>query len=111
MSEFTLPLGPRDREWVELRERLARAARELHFSAVSNDSMNGAALLAIAGSLAGLAMSIPMCPAGSSSHGPIHGPTHGMSGGLVDASTLLATQVLQGGPLFDGETMPANENT
>jgi len=91
MSEFTLPLRARDREWVELRERLARAARELHFSAVSNDAVNGAALLVIAGSLAGLAMSIPMCPAQRT------------SGGLVDASTLLAVQVLQSGTRTDGD--------
>jgi hypothetical protein len=79
MSQFRLPLSERDRGWVDLRERLARAAREIHFVAVSSEAMNGAVLLVIAGNLADLAMSIPMSPA------PI---------GLVDASTLIATQVL-----------------
>jgi hypothetical protein len=83
MSEFKLPLTPRDRSWIDLRERLARAARELHFSAVSGDPTNGQTLLVIAGNLAGLALSIPANPA------------QRMSGGLVDASTLFATQVLQ----------------
>ena len=39
----------------------------------------------IAGNLAGLALSIPMHPA----------PTQGNSNGIVDASTLFATQILQ----------------
>lgn len=81
MSEFTLPLAPRDLGWIELRERLARAAREIHFSAVSVDAVNGSALLAIAGDLAALAMSIPLSP------------SQGAANGLVDASTLLAAQV------------------
>ena len=83
MSEFKLPLAPRDRSWIDLRERLARAARELHFSAVSGDAANGQTLLVIAGNLAGLALSIP------------ERPIQQISGGLVDASTLFATQVLQ----------------
>jgi hypothetical protein len=85
MSEFTLPLTPRERGWLALRGRLARAARELHFSAVSNEAVNGPTLLVIAGNLAGLALSIPMPPA----------PTQAPSGGLVDASTLFAAQILQ----------------
>jgi hypothetical protein len=85
MSEFALPLTPRDREWIEYRERLARAARELHFSAVSGDTANGPTLLVIAGNLAGLALSIPMPPA----------PVQDMPGGLVSAYTLFATQILQ----------------
>jgi hypothetical protein len=85
MSEFELPLAPRDRSWLDLRERLARVARELHFSAISNDNGNGPTLLMIAGNLAGLALSIPMSPA----------PTQETSGGLVDGSTLFATQILQ----------------
>jgi len=85
MSEFQLPLAPRDRSWLDLRERLARAARELHFSAVSNEAGNGPTLLMIAGNLAGLALSIPMSPAANQEN----------SGGIVDASTLLATQILQ----------------
>jgi hypothetical protein len=83
MAEFTLPLSTRDREWIELRERFARAAREMHFVAVSSEAVDAAALLAVAGTLAQLAMSIPMCPAKA------------MPGGPVDASTLLAVQVLQ----------------
>ena len=85
MSEFRLPLTQRDCSWLELRERLARAARELHFSAVANDTGNGPTLLMIAGNLAGLALSIPMQPA----------PTQENSGGIVDASTLFTTQILQ----------------
>jgi hypothetical protein len=81
MPEFKLPLSERDREWIALRERFARAARDMHFVAVSNDAVNGAMLLAVAGSLAELAMSIPLSPA------PVPG--------LVDSSTLLATQILQ----------------
>ena len=95
MSEFALPLSARDREWVELRERLARAARDMHFVAVSNEAVDAAALLAVAGTLAKLAMSIPMCP-----DRPIFG-------GPVDASTLLATQILRGGPRPDNGTVVA----
>ncbi|HEY0282988.1 MAG TPA: hypothetical protein VGC27_10245 [Rhizomicrobium sp.] len=91
MTEFKLPLLPRDRGWLELRERLARAARDLHFSAVANENGNGPALLMIAGNLAGLALSIPLRP------NPIS------SGGLVDASTLYATQILQRDTTDDGE--------
>lgn len=83
MSEFTLPLSPRDRGWIDLRERLANAAREIHFSAFSSGTPNSAALLAIAGNLAGLAMSIPLEPARASSTCP------------VDTATLIATQILQ----------------
>jgi hypothetical protein len=92
MSEFALPLPPHDQERLELRERLARVARELHFSAVSNDAANGPALLVIAGNLAGLALSIPMSPT----------PSQGTPGGMVDASTLFATQILQRGTQTDG---------
>jgi hypothetical protein len=92
MSEFTLPLPPRERSWLELRERLARAARELHFSAVAGDAANGPTLLVIAGNLAGLALSIPTSPT----------PTQGTPGGMVDASTLFATQILQRGMQIDG---------
>jgi hypothetical protein len=85
MSEFALPLTPHDRERLELCERLAHAARELHFSAVSSDAANGPTLLVIAGNLAGLALSIPMPPT----------VNQGTFGGVVDASTLFATQILQ----------------
>jgi hypothetical protein len=81
VSEFCLPLSDRDLGWVDLRERLARAAREMHFAAVSSEAVNGAVLLALAGNLAELAMSIPLCPTPPA--------------GLVDVSTLLAVQVLQ----------------
>jgi hypothetical protein len=86
MSEFMLPLAAHDQGWIDLRDRLGRAARELHFFAVSSEAVDGASLLVIAGNLARLAMSIPMCPAQAT------------SGGLVDASTLLAVQVLQREP-------------
>jgi hypothetical protein len=93
MSEFALPLPPRERSWLELRERLAHAARELHFSAVSGDATNGPTLLVIAGNLAGLALSIPMSP----------NSTQGTPGGVVDASTLFATQILQRDMQTDGD--------
>jgi hypothetical protein len=83
MTEFSLPTTTRDRSWLDLRARLARAARDMHFSAVSGEAINSALLLAIAGSLAGLAISIPISPQPK------------LSGGPVDASTLLATQILQ----------------
>jgi hypothetical protein len=83
MPEFALPLTTRDRGWNEMRERLARAAREMHFYAFSGGAANCAALLVISGNFAGLAMSIPLDP---SNIGAI---------GLVDSSTLFATQILQ----------------
>jgi len=83
MSEFTLPLVARDRGWIELREQIAHAARELHFYATSSQTVNGAALLVIAGNLAELAMSIPMAP------------SQAKSDGFANASTLLAASVLQ----------------
>ncbi len=93
MSEFALPLTPRDQEWIEYRERLARAARELHFSATSGDAANGATLLVIAGNLAGLALSIPMPPA----------PVQDTTGGPVSAYTLFATQILNRAMQTDGD--------
>jgi hypothetical protein len=83
MAEFAIPLTERDRSWCDLRERLAQAAREMHFYAFSSGAVNSEALLVISGNLAGLAMSIPL------------GPTNIGSAGLVDSSTLLATQILQ----------------
>ena len=59
MPEFSLPLPLRDQAWIDLRARLAHVARDLHFVAVSKDVVNGAALLAVAGDLARLALSIP----------------------------------------------------
>ena len=95
MSEYALPHAPRNRGWLELRDRLARAARDLHFSAVASDTASGPTLLMIAGNLAGLALSIPMHSA----------PPQATSGGLVDASTLFATQLLQ------RDTQPGDDAT
>jgi hypothetical protein len=95
MPEFTLPLSSRDQDWIELRERFARAAREMHFTAVSNEAVDAAALLVVAGTLAKLALSIPMCPAHTA--------------GLVDASTLLATQILQHGRRSDDDGIAVAE--
>ena len=99
MSEFALPLSPRDQEWIEYRERLAQSARALHFAAISGTTANGALHLVIAGNLAGLALSIPMPPA----------RVQDTSGGLVSAYTLFATQILHrametqgGGELGEG---------
>jgi len=83
MPEFVLHITPRDRGWNALRERLAYAAREMHFFAFSGGTENSAALLLISGNLADMAMSIPLEPAKIGSIG------------LVDSSTLFATQILQ----------------
>ncbi len=83
MPEFVLHLTARDRGWSALRERLSHAAREMHFFAFSGGTANSAALLVISGHLAELAMSIPLEPEKIGSIG------------LVDSSTLFATQVLQ----------------
>ena len=53
------------------------------FVALSGDAVNGARLLLVSGNLADLAMSIPMAPA------------EWVPGGLIDGSTLFATQILQ----------------
>jgi hypothetical protein len=90
VREFSLPLSPRDQGWLDLRERLARAAREIHFSAISREASHGATLLMIAGNLAALAMSIPMP---SRPAPPLCAPT-----GLVEPYTLLAVQLLQQRP-------------
>ncbi len=81
--EFAVPSMSRDRGWSEMRERLSDAARDMHFFAFSRSVTNSAALLVISEHLAGMAMSIPLEPA------------HIGSIGLVDSSTLFATQVLQ----------------
>src|ERR1700733_14744288 len=83
MPEFVLQITPRDQAWNALRERLAHVAREMHFFAFSSDTGNSAALLVISGKLAKLAVSIPLEPARIGSVG------------LVDSSTLFATQILQ----------------
>jgi hypothetical protein len=62
-----------DREWIELRERVAKAARELHFLAFSSPSTKCAAVLAIARNFAELAMSIPPRP--EALHGVVDGST------------------------------------
>jgi hypothetical protein len=83
MPEFARPLPRRDEGWIDLRERLARAARQLHYLAVSDEAVNGAALLVVSGNLARLALSIPV-PASSA-----------LSAGWVDASTLISVQTSQ----------------
>ena len=88
MSEFSLPLGPRDEGWIDLRDRLARTARELHFVAVASQSENGSSILMIAGSFAEMAMSIPMPPEPKAAD-------RMTMGHLVDASTLFAAQAQQ----------------
>ena len=81
-----------------MREQLARAAREVHFAAVASETVNGTALLVIAETFAGLAMSIPMSP------------TRAMPGGLVDTSTLLATQILQHDSRPDDDAVVTTES-
>jgi hypothetical protein len=46
-------------DWVLLRERLAKAAREIHLVAIAGDAANAPALLAVAENLAGLASAMP----------------------------------------------------
>jgi hypothetical protein len=100
MSEFALPLTSRDREWIDYRERLAQAARELHFTAISGKCTNGQMLLVIAGNLAGLALSIPLPPAS----------VQNISGGPVSAYTLFATQILQRAMQPEGDASAPGEN-
>jgi hypothetical protein len=95
-SEFTLLAGPRGEGWIDLRNRLARSARELHFVAVASQSANGSSILMLAGRLADLAMSIPMRPEGKPQGGPA-------TGALVSASTLFAAQVQRHGGETDGD--------
>jgi hypothetical protein len=90
VREYSQPLSPRDQGWLDLRERLARAAREIHFSATSREASHGASLLMIAGNLAALAISIPM---------PSYPVTpHCAPTALVEPYTLLAVQILQQRP-------------
>jgi hypothetical protein len=89
--EIDVPLRSREQGWRDLRERLARAAREIHFSAVTCENDRGAVLLTIAGNIAALAMSIPLCLVENYVQPP---PVC-----LVDSTTLLATQILQKLPL------------
>ncbi len=98
MPEFAPTLAARDQAWMDLRERLSAAARDMHFFAFSSDAVNGAAILMISANLARLAMTIPLHPA----------PTPG--GGPVDASTLFATQILQLDPRKAGDAAAANED-
>jgi hypothetical protein len=90
MTEFRPPTRSLDQGWLDLRERLARAAREIHFSAVSDETNHGAMLLTIAGNLAALAMSIPGLSARSAAR---KAPTP-----LVESTTLLNTQILKDRP-------------
>jgi hypothetical protein len=100
-SEFTLLAGPRGEGWVDLRNRLARSARELHFVAVASQSANGSSILMIAGRLAELAMSIPV-PAEAKPPGDPATTT------LVSAATLFAAQVQQYGGEADRKVADAS---
>jgi hypothetical protein len=73
MLDSIQPTMQQDREWIELRERVAKAARELHFLAFSSPSTKCAAVLAIAQNFAELAMSIPPRP--ETLHGVVDGST------------------------------------
>jgi hypothetical protein len=86
ISEFTLPPSRHDQGWFNLREGLTRAAREVHFSAVSPGTNQGSALLMLAGNLAALAMSIPAQSA--------QNQAPGMTSPLIRASTSVAAQAL-----------------
>jgi hypothetical protein len=89
-SGFPPPPNPREQGWLDLRERLARAAREIHFSAVSRDASHSATLLMIAGNLATLAMSIQVTRSPAAQHCAPTGP--------VEPYTLLAAQLLRQRP-------------
>jgi hypothetical protein len=85
-SEFLLTWqGP---AWTDLRQRLARAARELHFVAYAGDSANVAFLLSSSEKFAELALSIPVGPERQA-------PGVRFPGNLVDAQTLLAAHILK----------------
>jgi hypothetical protein len=73
MLDSIQPTIQQEREWIELRERVAKAARELHFLAFSSPSTKCAAVLAIAQNFAKLAMSIPPRP--ETLHGVVDGST------------------------------------
>jgi hypothetical protein len=101
MSQFALSPSRHDQGWFNLREGLTRAAREVHFSAVSPETNQGSALLTLAGNLAALAMSIPAQS--------VPNPVPGMPGPLIEASTGVAVQTLGRGPYtseIDGDQKP-----
>lgn len=82
-SEFERLLAPRQQAWVDLRARLTRVAREVHFFAFSSETVNSSMFLAISEQFAEIALSIPMEPVAAEERAPVH------------ASTLFAAQVLQ----------------
>jgi hypothetical protein len=97
-SEFLLTWqGP---AWTELRQRLARAARELHFVAYAGDSANATFLLSFSERFAELALSIPVSPERQA-------PGVRFPGNLVDAQTLLAAHILKYDEATDSETLDA----
>jgi hypothetical protein len=72
MSDFVLPPAPLDHKWLELRERLASTAREMHSFAVTGNPVNGATILVMAAYFAELAMSIPLTPVPVTPFGLVH---------------------------------------
>ena len=90
MSEFSSPLSQRDQWWIHLRERLAHAAREIHFVAIASDTENAPVLLRLAEALAGLALSIPMPPSEATIRRAAHPPTLFAAQVLSDRSQTVA---------------------
>jgi hypothetical protein len=84
--------------WNELRQRLVRAARELHFVAYADDSANTTFLLSFSERFAELALSIPAGPERQAQG--VRFP-----GDLVDAQTLLAAHILKYDEATDSETL------
>jgi hypothetical protein len=107
-AEFEPDVAPlpdiRGSGWTDLRERLARAARELHFVAFASDTPNSGDLLLVSEMFAGLALSIPMNPEQEPADPRL-------PQGLVSATTLFAAHLLHHGEGADDEALdiPANE--
>jgi hypothetical protein len=99
-----LPPAPPCPGWSDLRQRLGRAARELHFVAYAGDSADAAHILSFSERFAELALSIPAYP-------EIRATAVPFPAGLVDAKMLLAAHILQYDEATDSETfdVPANK--
>jgi hypothetical protein len=90
--------------WTDLRGRLGRAARELHFVAFASDTPNSGDLLLVSERFADLALSIPM-----NSEQEAADPRFPQ--GLVSATTLFTAHLLHYDEGADNEALdiPANE--
>jgi hypothetical protein len=104
VPNLALSLASQDPGWIDLRQRLARAARELHFVAFTDELANATYLLSISERFAELALSIPARPEEEA-------PAIRFQDGLVNATTLFAAHLLHYDEGTCGEPLdvPANE--